>query len=171
MVEKVDFNRAKEEARNIIKKMDINYAPVLIDDIIKNNGIEIKYRIFPEKSASGFIDIKEKCIYINYNDGIARQNFTKAHELGHYILHKYLFLKEPNKQVLLREENIDDTNSKEEKEANCFAAEILIPEHILFNQISRLKIQEKNVSVENLATSFCVSIPCMTNRINSLNWR
>lgn len=76
---------------------------------------------------SGFIHYKETglCIIcINYSRSLGHQNFTLAHEIGHWLLHTG--------------RNFDDTynnlsNYKDsiEKEANEFASELLYPNYLL----------------------------------------
>ncbi|GMO56768.1 MAG: ImmA/IrrE family metallo-endopeptidase [Rickettsiales bacterium] len=160
----IDYDRSVVEAKKILNKYNISSVPIIVDTIIKDYGINIKSVSFNEKmkDISGFIDIKEKSIYINNDDSLERQNFTKAHEFGHYILHSELFKKDPSKQLLLREGKTNDT--KEEKEANAFASELLIPEHILKKMI----IQYRNYGIVELATLFGVSLSFMSFRIKNI---
>lgn len=77
-------------------------------------------------------------IFINQNLSEPETQMVMAHELGHAILHRKencYFIR--NQTLLL--------NSKNEKEANLFAAELLIPNEIILenynftvNQLSRL---------------------------------
>lgn len=77
-------------------------------------------------------------IFINENLSEPETQMVMAHELGHAILHRKencYFIR--NQTLLL--------NSKNEKEANLFAAELLIPNEIILenynftvNQLSRL---------------------------------
>lgn len=79
-----------------------------------------------------------KCIFLNENLSESEMQVVMAHELGHAILHRKencYFIR--NKTFLL--------TSKNEIEANIFAAELLIPDEILLEnkdytikQLSRL---------------------------------
>ena len=79
-----------------------------------------------------------KCIFLNKNLSEQEMRMVMAHELGHAILHRKencYFIR--NKTFLL--------TSKNEIEANIFAAELLIPDEILLEnkdytikQLSRL---------------------------------
>lgn len=81
---------------------------------------------------------KHRCIFLNENLSEPEIQLVMAHELAHAILHhkqNCYFIR--NKTLLL--------NSKTEREANLFAAELLIPDEIIlenFNyttsQLSRL---------------------------------
>src|SRR5205823_4215324 len=66
-------------------------------------------------------------IVVNKDDPSTRQRFTIAHELGHYILHQDYVKDESKYKVLLRRPLQDLDYTKEEKEANCFAANLLVP--------------------------------------------
>lgn len=64
---------------------------------------------------------------IVYNDRLSggRKNFTIAHELGHYLVHRH---KSPNDGFECTEANIEQGEGKEiEKEADTFAAYLLMP--------------------------------------------
>lgn len=159
-----DFKKAENEALNLIARQKIIFPPVNIDKIISSFGLGIELRFFPDSLSdiSGFLDIKEKSIYINFKDSPQRQNFTKAHELGHWLLHRQLFETNPKLQHMLRRENKNDT--PEEKEANCFAANLLIPPQML----KRAVIEFPWANVEVLAKIFNVSKSYMAHRITNV---
>jgi Zn-dependent peptidase ImmA (M78 family) len=165
MENKPNYDKAEREAKKMLKELGITDIPIIIDDIINHYGVNVSYKEFPDnlQDISGFIDVKEKRIYINYKDSLERQNFTKAHEFGHYVLHRDLFEKDPSKQLLLRQTNMNDT--KEEKEANAFASELLIPKSILKNVIS--EYSGNGLSVKKLAYLFSVSLPFMAYRVQN----
>jgi Zn-dependent peptidase ImmA (M78 family) len=76
---------------------------------------------------AGFIDFDAHKIYVNVDDSLQRQNFTIAHELGQYLLgHR----RESGYTVLLRNPN-EMVKTPIEQEANCFAANLLVPEAFL----------------------------------------
>lgn len=70
---------------------------------------------------------------IMYNDTIeneGRKRWTLAHELGHYSLKH---LERMNVSLLRRSDTLGDRNNPFEKEANCFARNLLAPPHIIFH--------------------------------------
>lgn len=163
-METPNYAKAKSTALSLIKTSNIVAPPVNIDELIKKENLKIKMVIFGSnhKDVSGFVDISEETIYINAEDYYRRQNFTKAHELGHWILHKELFTKNPSKQMLLRQENNND--SIEEKEANAFAAELLIPKRLFFDALKHYQ----GITIEGLSDLFQVSRQFMVIRINNI---
>lgn len=107
-------------------------------DIAKYLNIQIQ--IGPLGSRCGcYMFLKNhRCIFLNENLEEHEKQLVMAHELAHAILHRKqncYFIR--NKTLLL--------NSKTEKEANLFAAELLIPDEVLVEnrnyttgQLSRL---------------------------------
>lgn len=109
-------------------------------------------------------------IMINKNKPINRQYFTIAHELGHYYLHAD-YLKE--KEIIIDEGEIGTdpalyrvdnlrSPSKLEKEANNFAASLLMPSKLVTEAWKSLK------DVEECAKIFEVSFLAMSIRLARL---
>lgn len=63
--------------------------------------------------------------------------FTFFHEAGHIVLHK-------SNAAFIEDNSPDKNYSNEEKEANIFAGEILIP-HELQGELSRLRGNKRNI--------------------------
>jgi len=102
--------------------------PVNVEKIAEEMGIEIRREALG-KHVSGKIiretvDGRDKfVIYTNKSEHENRQRFTIAHELSHYILHKPLIGDGIEEDTLYRSKLSDNI----EKEANQFAADILMP--------------------------------------------
>lgn len=130
-----NFNKAEQEARNVLKANFINEPPVIAEQVARNYGLNIQFFKFkPEYfNVSGFIDSKGTLI-VNADESGARQNFTIAHELGHYLLGH---LNSPEYGVLYRRPMGEIPVKPIEQEANCFAANLLVPEHMLKKYINQ----------------------------------
>ena len=103
--------------------------------LINNNLILFKEDI---DRLSGFIGYGENglaAICINYKRSIGHQNFTLAHELGHWIMHK-------GKNI--SDGDIDTWNKRDkvELEANEFAKELLYPEKNILEDFNKAKEEE-----------------------------
>ncbi len=94
-------------------------------------------------------------IFINTGINGNRKVFTLAHELGHHFLHKA--------KRKLRIDNLDysqnDTDTKEESEANYFAGSLLVPKDLLMFKFS------KGETVSQLADYFKVSPSVIETRL------
>lgn len=78
---------------------------------------------------SGLIDYSNKKIYVNTSQSLSRQRFTLAHEIGHAYLHK-----EGNEGIVDLRSNIDNPQTEKEREANQFAAALLMPKKEFIRQ-------------------------------------
>lgn len=75
---------------------------------------------------SGFIGYgpnETVIVCLNYNRPIGHQNFTLAHEIGHYFLHN-------GENISDADDDIRYTTNEKEKEANEFAKELLYPSEL-----------------------------------------
>ena len=98
---------------------------------------------------------------MNKEDPINRRTFTIAHEIGHYVLHKEEIQQHPeNYQVLFRDFTFQEDNPLE-KEANTFAANLLVPVGMLE--------KFKDYSASILSTLFNVSQQVITFRLKDLS--
>lgn len=128
----VNYNAAKQAAETIWKEMCISTPPLPILEVVENYGLSVFEVSFTEQpNASGLIDVEKKIIYINEQDTPAHKRFTIAHELGHLLLHdnEEISLK-PELAVYYRKP-IGGEILDYEKEANWFAANLLVPMFLL----------------------------------------
>lgn len=124
----------------------------------------------PIGKLSGFIGYgldELTVICINYQRPIGHQNFTFAHELGHWMLHKGISYSDDNSQLSFSNENV-------EKEANFFANKILYPQECLDkdynfivenNLLSKGKEIELAVFIDELCHRYCMSYQAVLNNI------
>lgn len=101
---------------------------------------------------------KEPVIYLSNSLNESVKNFTLAHEIGHYFLHK--------QQERFRIDKFDYSSnsdvSRQESEANYFAASLLVP-------VSQLvDIQKLTSDLDLIAKYFGVSRVVIENRIKWL---
>ena len=105
-------------------------------------------------------------ILYHYNQSIERQNFTIAHEFGHYILHRNLIDDENNhmRGIYCTEDNIIRGNgSILEREADEFAANLLMPLNDFRNQIHP-KAKPNFNDLGKIANRYGVSLTAATLR-------
>lgn len=130
-----NFEKAEQEAKNVLQANFIQDPPILAEQVARSYGLEVRYCYFkPEcNNVAGFIDSKG-FIIVNALESAARQNFTIAHELGHYLLGH---LSNPQYGVLYRLPIGIPLTTPIEQEANCFAANLLVPADMLKTYIKR----------------------------------
>ena len=161
---KEDLNRIKQKALKVLSDNYIIEPFVNVFDIANGEGISIEYRKMPQGNTdvSGFFDSKTNTIYVNVDNSIARRTYTVAHELGHYFLgHK------PDEYGLYRRNNsYSGTKKQKEKEADCFAANLLMPEDMIRKELKEYPFLKN--SIQLLASRFGVSPSAMTYRLINL---
>jgi len=155
---------------------NIRSAPVPVARIAQLMGVEIRFEP-AEDNLSGFLyrDKKRKkaVIGVNSNQHANRQNFTAAHELGHYLLHDFDTVHvDRDFKVWLRSEKSSQGTDLEEREANLFAAELLMPHHFLeadVNEMGTLDPADER-ALHELADRYGVSTQAMAFRLAYLGY-
>jgi Zn-dependent peptidase ImmA (M78 family) len=125
----------------------------------------------PEPLAGFLFHAGRSKAFINADDILPRRRFTAAHELGHAVLHIGTMSSfQPDTQAALFE--ADEPKDPIEREANQFAAELLMPEEIVRAREAELVRQygccPRSVLTYRLAAELLVSREAMRNRIRSL---
>lgn len=151
-----------ENAVNLIYlKTGKSYPEDSLLDIAKEMGLEVRVADFNKlgegyEGVCGVVDPEQKTIYVqNQNPG--RNNFTLAHEIGHYVLGHV------GKKFRIDKYNYDDSeDSMQEIEANFFAATLLMP----IDTIKELKLLRFPIFA--MAEYFGVSETAMRNRLRWL---
>ena len=126
---KANFELAKEKALDILKANMIVKPPVIAAELAESEGLQVLCMLFNPgyTEIAGFIDADKKAIVVNAVESSARQNFTIAHELGHYLLKHH----ESNEYTVMWRDPRAMKKTPMEQEANCFAANLLVPSMFL----------------------------------------
>lgn len=163
MTEEV-LEKVKQKASKVLSDNHIIEPFVNVFDIADEAGLSIEYRKMPQGNTdvSGFFDSKTRTIYVNVDNSIARRTYTVAHELGHYFLGH-----QPDEYGLYRRNNsYSGTKEEKEKEADCFAANLLMPENMIRKELREYPFLKN--SIQLLADRFGVSPSAMTYRLINL---
>lgn len=160
------IERIEKIAQDVLKKSGITSVPVQVESIAFKHGIRISRG--PNKDFSGILIRKNELalIGVNSTEASVRQRFTIAHELGHFFIHE-------NKDTFIdyRDNKTGTTHSPREREANMFAAALLMPRHLIktdhkfFANQGMFTEQE----VEKMAEKYDVSAEAMKLRLLNLH--
>lgn len=122
------------------------------------------------------IDIKHKVICFNsskmneLNNNLGLKNFTIAHEVGHWVLHRNDSQDKlpgfDGEIIICRGEN---SNDERESQANYFAATLLMPEDFVRNAFEDVPQIFNYGTLCDLADQFNVSKRAMKIRLEELN--
>lgn len=142
--------------------------PVNVELIACSLGYEIKMLnpfILDQQGLSGMASIEDgrKVIYVSRSDHPNRQRFTIAHEIGHH------YLGHTNEGFPQFRDNPNNYStgfiSPVEREANEFAAEMLMPEEAILALVERRGITDTT----RLASIFDVSESAMYWRLRNMH--
>ena len=155
-------------AKELIQKYTITSAPVDVESICCEEGIRIismdmhEIEDIAKKPSAGAIQKHPQfgyTILVNESDIAVRQRFTIAHELGHFFLHMD---KDAQENKIITSFRMD--SSPKERQANAFAANLLMPESLVRQEHARMVIPVS----DSLADIFRVSKQAMRFRLDEL---
>jgi len=161
---------------DLLEQAGVTAAPVPVERIAKQAGAQVAYES-ADDNLSGFLyraagKGKRPIIGINDEHNPRRQRFSIAHELGHLILHTGdpLHVDRGNAlQIKLRSEASSTGTDPDEKEANAFAAELLMPQKFVERDLEDLDALDDD-ALQVLAEKYEVSQQAMAFRLANLGY-
>lgn len=158
---------ARDAAQNLLRRNALGKRPpVPVVRLASSLGLKVFRAAQRDPNVSGMLRAEDGTyvIYVNAQESPVRRRFTIAHEIGHFELHRSQLggvkvdvladLKLPTFQR-------SGAWSPVEREANVFAAELLMPQEAVRN-LSR------NCDLETLAHIFQVSQSAMAIRLDEV---
>lgn len=162
---KVDVDQGPVRADvvlNLARTTGLKLVPLDVEGLAVALGVDVRYEPMDmEKSGKISRFGRGHVITINALHHPNRKRFTLAHEIGHYCLHRSM-KEEFVDEVFFR----DETSSQIEREANRFAADILMPEEDFRKFASQISSK-----VEDLADHFQVSSLAVRFRAKQLGFQ
>jgi Zn-dependent peptidase ImmA (M78 family) len=160
--------------QHLLVQYQIEEAPVPVEKIAKANGARIFYQSL-EDDMSGFLyrDQSQAVIGVNTHHAPARQNFTTAHELGHLLLHEQEQLHvDHGFRVRLRDDVSSQGTDEAEREANFFAASLLMPKEFLESDLAGIDDVDllDDDFLHGLSRKYGVSTQALVNRLKNLGY-
>ena len=163
------MNRIEARAWELLTQSGITAPEVNLDKVIKKMGvIHVTYDMGNDLSGTLLENGKSSAIIaVNSNHAVTRRRFSTAHEIGHLALHS-----KPGKAGLRVHRRLTMAGSggdPQEREANAFAAALLMPQPFLDDDFNG-EVAERNRTVGNLARRYRVSPAAMTFRLMNLGY-
>lgn len=145
-----NYPLARKKAVELLKSYKIDTPPVDPEAIAEAEGIDVIYVDFGEFTdrVSGLYDFESNRIFVNKKIPDNRKTFTIAHELAHALLHRE-YAESADYSAMPRS-NSHKNKPDEEREADVFAACLLVPK-------AMLKKYREYASIPELARMFAVS--------------
>jgi Zn-dependent peptidase ImmA (M78 family) len=141
--------------------------------------IGIVYHPF-EDDVSGVLSLRNDKATIGVNEGhhSNRKRFTIAHEIGHFVLEHQrpgsVFVDKQGQHtaVIYRNANSSTGEDEQEREANAFAAALLMPAPLVRAQLENTRIElagdDDDSVISKLSKLFQVSMDAMAYRLAGL---
>jgi Zn-dependent peptidase ImmA (M78 family) len=166
------MTRAETEAVKVRTAYTDGELPVPVEEIVEKLGVALVVEAL-DRNVSGLLFRKgrEQAIGVNSAHPMVRQRFTIAHELGHMRLHPGKELILDHVRVNLRDDRSSLGTDREEREANAFAAELLMPHVEVLKEVRRSLDRggtTDNRFIADLAILFDVSEQAMEYRLVNL---
>lgn len=168
------MSKGADAARELLEEAGNPRPPIRVEHLARQLGAQLSFEPF-EGDVSGMILREEERVVIGVNSAHAhtRQRFTIAHELGHLLLHEgRRIIIDRSLKLNLRDSRSALATSRQEIAANAFAAELLMPEEIIREEVSQAVERRPGISdtyvVQELARRFDVSEQAMTYRLVNL---
>lgn len=151
------YHRIEEIAEKALRTIDYQEPPVSVEKI----AAIVSLKVIPfefHNNLSAVLKRDKLVIGVNKAHHPFRQRFSVAHELGHYLLGHKIGDDEPF---------VDESFDKpipHEKEANIFAAALLMPKKSVTDDANK-----NGIDIKRMSKLFQVSEQAMTIRLLELN--
>jgi len=145
-----------------------------VTEYLRREGVPADDLGDPADVLAGFIFAAGRVgwAFVSMDDPLPRRRFTAAHELGHFVLHRATMGRfRADTDATLREAD-DDVADRMEREANCFAAELLMPADVC--RARAVEVRDKHgccprgVLVYRLSSELLVSREALRYRLQTL---
>lgn len=148
----------RRQAARLLHIAGIAREPVSLRDVVSALNLEVVQTARePFMSEAALEPMGDGYAIVLHGDSDERRRrFTIAHEIGHYVLH-------PGRPRMERGGHVTEAGRLEEREADVFAAELLMPEALV-----REAVYEQGLDVGRLSDRFLVSRRAMQVRLKYL---
>jgi Zn-dependent peptidase ImmA (M78 family) len=164
--------------KEVLAQAGVQSPPVNVEQIVSLRGLDLRRNDAQGSDISGFLFLgsARPIIGVNGSQASTRQRFTIAHELGHYLLHGVTPQEvhvDRGFKVMMRDGRSSEGVDEAEREANLFAAELLMPEELLRRDLQNrpeIDINDDEVDkwLTSLASRYEVSKQAMMFRLANL---
>lgn len=167
----------RAKAEELLLRFNISKAPIPVEKFVTSLGAILTKSPSDDDKLSGFLvrDVGRggTIIGVNKSHHRHRQRFSMAHEIGHWLLHPGQGVHVDDAGSMFRIDLRDQDSAKgtdlEEKEANLFAAELLMPQALIQAAVEDF-VPLDEAAIAALAQRFDVSTQAMTFRLMYLRY-
>ena len=162
----------ERRALQVLRESGQLQVPVDVVQVAKDLGIRVEYAEFDEGCSGVLVKGEDgtAVIGVNWEHHANRQRFTIAHEIGHFVLsHDGNTFVDKGTYARFRDEESHSGNVTEERQANQFAASLLMPASLVKGAFEeRLFDPGDDSALGDMARAFQVSSQAMMFRLQNL---
>lgn len=169
--------RIRGLVEKLLKENSVTGPPVPVEGIAHYCNLKVRKQRARNDDISGFIlrTGKDAIIGVNASHAPVRQRFTIAHELGHYLIHTQGVDEvhvDRKFGVQYRNSLSSEGTDRDEREANFFAAELLMPKHFIEADLAEADEMDlvDDDFISRLAGKYRVSTQAMVFRLANLGF-
>ena len=146
------------QAARLLQRAGVSREPVSLRDVVSALNLEVVQTTGEPFLSEGALQPMgdSHAIVVRGASNERRRRFTIAHEIGHFVLH-------PGRLAPERGGAVSEAWQEQEREADQFAAELLMPEDLV-----REAVVEHGDDASRLADRFDVSRQAMQTRLRRL---
>lgn len=160
-----EWKSLQEEQVTIIKSYQDEF-PIKVGSIAKDLGIIVKKATLSAGISGQIKEVDGVCtIRVNRHDVKARQRFTLAHEIAHFLLHRDQLGGDGITDDILYRSSLSDP---QEAQANRLAADIVMPWTLIQRSLEKydgLKVEQK---IERIAEDAEISTTAIKIRLGKI---
>jgi hypothetical protein len=148
----------RRQAARLLESAGVSREPVSLRDVVSALNLELVQKTREPFSCEAALEPlgDTRAVVLHGASNERRRRFTIAHEVGHFVLH-------PARVRPERGGHVTEAMRSEEREADAFAAELLMPEPLV-----RQAVLEQGANASLLADRFQVSTKAMEIRLRRL---
>lgn len=162
----------ESRALQVLRESGQLHVPVDVEQVAKHLRIRVEYADFGEACSGVLVksDDGTAVIGVNWEHHSNRQRFTIAHEIGHFALnHDGSTFVDKGTYARFRDEESHSGNVTEERQANQFAAVLLMPTRLVKEAFEeRMFDPGDDTALDDMARAFQVSPQAMMFRVQNL---
>ena len=163
----IPVEELEKKAGDLLQEAGMAQAPVPVDEVARYLGIQVDEADLGEECSGMLVRDEESAVIgVNVKHHEHRKRFTIAHEIAHFVLHGgEAYIDEPP-HIDFRAADSGSGTQQEEKEANQFAAALLMPADQVRAAVAEQPFDPtQDDELPNLAQRFKVSPQAMTTRL------
>jgi Zn-dependent peptidase ImmA (M78 family) len=160
----------EQRAERVLTEAALTSLPIDVYRVARHLRVRIEKADLGDDVSGVLVRNEDTAVVgVHYSHHPNRQRFTIAHELGHFLLHDGGTYIDRGTYVRFRDSASGSGSDKEERDANQFAAALLMPRDVVARELSQQPFDlADDAALMTVARKFGVSIQALSFRLVNL---